>query len=197
MLGEFAVEAGPVAHQICDRARWMDLVTVSLTHPPAAQLLVRLGPGFHTLIRRCARPILTAPTFSDPAASSGTETQALNRALLAYDSNPKAQEALFVAAYLAGRWQIPLVVVVVMNKNSATLEILAQARTYLEKHNVSATYVAESGPIAETILQVAAIQQSNLIMIGGYSSNPMLEVVLGSEVDQILRQARQPLLICR
>jgi nucleotide-binding universal stress UspA family protein len=188
---------GQVARKICERAWWGDLVTVSLTHPPAAQLLAKLGPGFHTLVRRSARPILAVPAFSDPANTSEAESRGLERALLAYDGSPKAQEALFVAAYLAGSWQIPLVVVTVTEKNGTMSETLDQAKAYLTSRNVPATYVTQPGPMAEAILQTATTYQSDLILMGGYGSNPMLEVVLGSSVDQILRQARQPLLICR
>lgn len=195
--GEFAVEAGPVAAKICERAWWADLVTVSLTHPPASQLLAKLGPGFHTLIRRCARPILAVPTFPDPANMAGAENRGVERALLAYDGSPKAQEALFVAAYLAGGWQIPLVVVTIIDKNGAMPETLGQAKAYLASRDVAAAYVAESGPVADAILHTATTQQCDLILMGGYGFSPMLEVVLGSSVDQILRQARQPLLICR
>jgi nucleotide-binding universal stress UspA family protein len=117
--------------------------------------------------------------------------------LLAYDGSPKSQEALFVATYLAGRWRIPLVVVTVLEKGGATPATLTQAQSYLEARGAQATLLAESGSVAETILQVAAAYQSNLIIMGGYGSTPVLEVVLGSVVDQILRQSRQPLLICR
>jgi nucleotide-binding universal stress UspA family protein len=194
---EFAIEVGPVARKICERAWWADLVTVSLTHPPAAQMLARLGPGFHTLIHRCARPVLAVPTFAEAGAKPGCDESKFDQALLAYDGSPKAQEALFVAAYLAGRWQIPLIVLSVMDKNRVMPEPLEQAQAYLASRHVPATFIAESGPVAETILQTATTHQSNLIIMGGYGFNPMLEVVLGSIVDQVLRQARQPLLICR
>ncbi len=37
----------------------------------------------------------------------------------------------------------------------------------------------------------------DLIVAGGYGSRPVLEVVLGSEVDQLLRESQRPILICR
>jgi len=194
---EFALETGPVARKICERAWWADLVTVSLTHPPAAQIMARLGSGFRTLIHRCARPVLAAPTFAGAAISPDNPSRKLDQAMLAYDGSPKAQEALFVAAYLAGRWRIPLVVLSVTEKNEVMPETLAQAQAYLESRNVPATFISESGPVVETILQTAAAQHANLMIMGGYGLNPMLEVVLGSSVDQILRQTSQPLLICR
>jgi len=33
--------------------------------------------------------------------------------------------------------------------------------------------------------------------MGGYSQPPMLDVVIGSAVNQVLRSARRPVLICR
>lgn len=194
---EFAIEVGPVARKICERAWWADLVTVSLTHPPAAQILARLGSGFRTLVHRCARPVLAVPTFAGTALAPTGDTCQLDQALLAYDGSPKAQEALFVATYLAGNWRIPLVVLSVTEKNQVAPEPLSQAQAYLASRNVPATFVNESGPVVETILQTAAAQQANLMIMGGYGLNPMLEVVLGSSVDQILRQTAQPLLICR
>jgi hypothetical protein len=62
----------------------------------------------------------------------------LRQALLAYDGSPKADEALFVAAYLAGQWQLPLVVVTVVDSLHPPA-ILDQARRYLTDQVVTAT----------------------------------------------------------
>ncbi|HID61952.1 MAG TPA: universal stress protein [Anaerolineae bacterium] len=185
--GELAVVVGGIARKICERARWTDLVVVNLAHPPAPQPVARLSSGFRTLIRRCARPVLAVP-----GASSR-----LDRALLAYDGSPKADEALFVATYLSGRWNIPLVVVTVIETGHTTAETLARAQRYLETHGVQATFVKESGPVAEAILETAKEHESDLIVMGGYGLSPVLEVVLGSAVDQVLRTSQQPMLICR
>jgi nucleotide-binding universal stress UspA family protein len=40
-------------------------------------------------------------------------------------------------------------------------------------------------------------QSIDLILIGGYGGDSILEVMLGSEVDQVLRQIDLPVLICR
>jgi len=121
----------------------------------------------------------------------------LDRALLAYDGSPKADEALFVATYLSCRWKITLVVVTVIETGRTTSETLARAQGYLETHEVQATFVKESGPIAEAILKTAKEHESDLIVMGGYGFSPVLEVVLGSTVDQVLRTSRQPMLICQ
>ena len=185
--GELAIEVGGVARKICERVRWTDLVIVNLAHPPALQPVARLSSGFRTLIRRCARPVLAVPGGS----------RHLGRALLAYDGSPKADEALFVATYMSGKWNIPLVVVTVIETGRTTSETLSRAQRYLETHGVQATFVKESGSVAEAILKMAEEHESDLIIMGGYGLTPVLEVVLGSAVDQVLRTSRQPMLICR
>ncbi len=47
------------------------------------------------------------------------------------------------------------------------------------------------------ILKTAAEQESNLIIMGGYGHSPVLEVALGSALDQVLRASQKPTLICR
>jgi nucleotide-binding universal stress UspA family protein len=185
--GKLAIEAGGVARKICERNRWTDLMVVNLAYPPPPQAVARLSWGFRALIQRCASPILVVPGASSP----------LDRALLAYDGSPKANEALFVATYLSGRWNISLAVVTVMENGNSASETLIDAQRYLESHSVHATYVQESGPIPEMILKTAEEQRSNLLIMGGYGHNPLVAVVLSSKVDQVLRTSRQPMLICR
>lgn len=185
--GNMVIEVGGVANQICDRARWADLVVVNLAYPPASQPVARLKSGFRTLVRRCPRPVLAVPR----------DWSRLERALLAYDGSPKAREALFVATYLAARWKIALTVVTVVEAGRVTADTLLRAANYLEEHDVEAILVQQSGPAAQMILQAAQAHQSDLLIMGGYGRGPVLEVVAGSAVDQVLRESQQPILVCR
>ena len=182
----FSMEVGKVAASITGRARWADLVVVHVAHPPGSWALARLSSGLRTLLLTSPRPVLAVPGDFSP----------LNRALLAYDGSPKAEEALYVAAYLAGRWQTSLVVLTVP-EGRPTLQAQARAREYLEGHGVEAEYVLATGPVAPTILEVSGEKQSNLILMGGYGHGPVVEVVVGSAVDHLLRESRSPVLICR
>jgi len=185
--GNLAIEVGAVTDLICDRARWNDLVVVNLAYPPSAAPVARLRNGFRALVQRCPRPILAVPQVVSP----------LSRGLLAFDGSPKAQEALYVGAYLASQWRIPLTVVAVIEGEHGPDTPLNQARQYLESRAVVANYVEESGPVADAILRAAAADSSDLILMGGYGFNPLLEAVIGSAVDQVLRESKQPVLICR
>lgn len=187
LSGQLVVETGSVARTICERSRWADLVIVNLAHPPGPQPIAKLSSGFRTLIRRCPCPILAVPRQARP----------LDSALLAYDGSPKSKEGLFVAAYLAGRWEIPLVVLTVMESDRNLSETLLQAQRYLHARDLRATFVDDKGPVAETILRTAREHDCSLIIMGGYGLSPVVEVVLGSAVDQVLRESTRPILICR
>lgn len=187
LAGQLVVEKGSIARTICERARWADLVVVKLAHPPREQPLARLSSGFRTLIRRCITPILAVPRQARP----------LESALLAYDGSPKAKEGLFVAAYLAGRWAMPLVVLTVMESEPHLSETLLEAQRYLHSRNLRATFVDDKGPVGETILRTAREHGCDLIIMGSYGLSPVVEIVLGSTVDQVLRESPLPILICR
>ncbi|MBN1889360.1 MAG: universal stress protein [Thermoflexales bacterium] len=191
VTGRLAVEAGEVVHHLFERSWMMDMVIASLNHPPSSQPLASLRSGFQSLVQRCPRPVLSVPKLSP-----------LDRPLLAYDGSPKAEEALFVAAYLAGQWGVPLVVVSVTENGHDVAKALERARDYLETHaplrkGVQAVFVEERGPAAAAIAKTAAEHEIDLLIMGGYSSSPLLQVVLGSTVNQVLRQSALPVLICR
>lgn len=187
VAGQLAIEAGGIARRICERTRWTDLIVVNLSYPPPPDPVAKLGSGFRNLIRRCASPVLAVPEAPS----------ALDRLLLAYDGSPKADEALFVATYLANRWQVSLAVVSVVENGKVSPQTLVRAQRYLESHTVQATYLEEDGPVPDAILRTAEQQASNLIILGGYGHGPVLEIVLGSAVDQVLRSSQQPVLVCR
>lgn len=186
VTGHLTLATGSVPRQICYRSRWVDLFVVNLAYPPAPKPLSRLSSGFSKLVRSCSRPLLAAPGL----------TTGLNSALLAYDGSPKSEEALFVATYLSLKWDIPLWVVTVI-ENGTSKGMLAQAKSYLESHGVQATYLEERGNVADIILKAAEAHGNDLILMGGYGSAPVVEVVLGSSVDKVLRESRRPMLICR
>jgi nucleotide-binding universal stress UspA family protein len=187
LVGGVTVETGDVAKTICDRALLADLVILHVAHPPSSQRLLHLGSGFSALVRKCPRPILAVAGPPTPLA----------RGLLAYDGSPKSKEALFVAAYLAARWPIPLTVVSVEGSGVDAEDMLEEADEYLQTRGVTATQLLQAGPVSDAILRAAEKSGSEFLILGGYGSHPMVEAVLGSQVDAILRESRLPILICR
>jgi nucleotide-binding universal stress UspA family protein len=186
--GDIAVEVGSAARKICERAQWTDLVIGKLTHPPKNQLLGRLSSGFRILVRRSSRPILAVPETALP----------LKKALLAYNGSPKADEALFISAYMASRWRLPLIVLTIQTAEVDAEAVQVKAREYLNTADVLAEHIIiEENDVVDSILQTAQEQDCSLILIGGYKASPVIEIVKGSLVDQLLRETTLPTLICR
>jgi nucleotide-binding universal stress UspA family protein len=117
--------------------------------------------------------------------------------MLAFDSSPKSLEALYIATYLAGHWRIPLAVVSVAETARPASDALDIAAAYLDSREIHAELIERSGPVAAELLAAAADWQADLIILGAYGYSPVFEAVLGSSVDHLLRESRQPMLICR
>jgi nucleotide-binding universal stress UspA family protein len=178
---------GDIPEVICKHARFTDLLAIPLNHPPGKRALERLSSGLRTIIRRCPRPILTVP---GPATS-------LQHILLAYDGSPKAKEALFIAAYAASCWNSALTVLTSRQGISHPGQIQKDAQRYLQRRGVKASYLLKDEEIVEVIKDQAEKEGIDFILIGGYGATSMVEVVLGSSVDQVLREIQLPILICR
>ncbi len=187
VVSTLAIDIGPAARKICERAVWTDLIVVSLAHPPAPQGVARLASGFRNLVRRCPRPVLAVPRTAS----------AVGKILLAYDGSPKAREALYVAAYMGSAWGADLGLVVVDDEGGDNSAALEDAIVYMEKCGIEAVKMSMKGEAAESILSSAEEFGPDLIAMGGYGANPMVEVALGSVVDEVLRRSDVPVLLCR
>lgn len=185
--GSLVIASGKVSSQICSRSRWTDLAVIKLDHPPPSRVLGRLSSGFRMVLRRCSSPVLAVPGEASP----------LSHALLAYDGSPKAQEALYIAAYLALRWQLALTLLTTARSAHAAAELQAPAREYLSRHGVQATLLALRGRVVPAILKATQDRPIDLTIMGGYSRPPVTEVTLGSAVGAVLRASRHPVLICQ
>ncbi len=187
IVGKLTLSTGPIARTIVDKSRWSDLVIVSLSHPPAPQQIAKLGSGFRELVLRCPRPILAVPQSASP----------LTRALLAYDGSPKAEEALYMATYLAGKWKIPLTILTVFDSTEQAESVQQNARDYLDGYGLTANYIRASGNVANAILISAQDDACDLIIMGGYGEAPLVNLMLDTIVDQVMRKSRLPMLLCR
>ncbi|MEA2009066.1 MAG: universal stress protein, partial [Chloroflexota bacterium] len=97
---ELTIAMGKAGKEIIERSRFTDLVILPLNNPPGEKPVERLASGLRNIIQRSRRPLLTVPGAATP----------LKHMLLAYDGSPKSREALYIAAYMANRWENSLTV---------------------------------------------------------------------------------------
>ncbi len=179
-------QTGNISRVINQNARWMDLVVISLAHPPGSKPLDRLSSGLSQLLRRCPRLVLCVPQSA----------QSIDRVLLAYDHSPASQEALYVAAYLSLQWEMPLTVISVVS-NPSQEGCIHYAQEYLHAKQIQADLIERAGDPAVEILQEASFRRANLVILGSYGAYPIKEIALGSTVDEVLRKFESAVLVCR
>jgi nucleotide-binding universal stress UspA family protein/Icc-related predicted phosphoesterase len=179
------IEGGKVMETLSQRALWNDLLIFSLQHPPADRPEARLRSGVRSLIQNCPRPLLAVPEKTD-----------LRHGLLAFDGSPKATEALYLGAYLAEKWGTQLSVTYAAEDNLSRINPLDSAQEYLSARDIKAEFITKIGSPVEVILETKESQGCDFLIVGGYGYQPMMEVLFGSTLDALLRQADVPVLIC-
>ena len=70
------------------------------------------------------------------------------------------------------------------------------ARAYLELHEIQADFMLTTGPL-DTFPGILQEREINLVLMGSYSGSAWQEVIVGSVVNFLLREAKCPILICR
>jgi nucleotide-binding universal stress UspA family protein len=185
--GHLVIQLGSVSSVVTERARWNDLLVILMAFPPGNQPLAKLASGLHTILRRSAIPILAVPA----------EITTLQHALLAFDGSRESFEALYLAAYLGGAWAIQLTILSVAGSVEQSESTLGQARDYLQEHHLEAEYIAQAGEVSKMILETAQEKNCDWIISGSYGPSPLVEVVLGSTLDILLKETKIPILICR
>lgn len=179
------IVTGKVPTQICRHALLTDLVVLNVAHPPEHGP-ASVGSGLRAIIWRADRPVLTVRG----------RLSAMDRVLLIYNGSTKSKEALFVAVYLAQNWNISLTVLTVTDDEKVFPSTQDYARSYLASYEVPAQFIIKSGS-PEIFLDVIKQRKINLILIGGYNGTALKEVMMGSAVNFLLREAECPMLICR
>ncbi len=179
------LENGPVLETLIQRSLWNDLLVFSLDHPPEDKPAARLRSGLRTLIQSSPRPLLAVPRATR-----------MKHGLLAYEGSPKANEALYLAAYLAEKWGIRLTVVSALEDSNLNNNPIEQAREYLSARSIPAAFISEIGSPAQVIIQAKDQNQCDFMIVGGYGYQPVMEVLFGSTLDALLRKTDVPVLIC-
>jgi nucleotide-binding universal stress UspA family protein len=146
-----------------------------------------LGGTTESVTRKCPKPVLVSPV----------EFRPVTRPLLAYDGSQRAAAAMHEAAELATALGVPLTVLHVGKDDAATHRLLDESRRYLATHRVEAEYVIRPGYANEVIVETLAAGQHDLLVIGAYGHSRIIEMVLGSTTEYVLRNAAAPVFLCR
>jgi nucleotide-binding universal stress UspA family protein len=193
LAGERGVRAdtrlatGIVANEICEQARTADLVIVGHRGVNEQFSTGLLGGTTESVTRKCPKPLLVTPLRFQP----------ITRPVLAYDGSQRAAAAMHEAAELAAALGLPLTVLHVAKDDANANRVIDEARRYLATHRVEAEFVTRGGHANESILAYMAEGTYDLLVIGAYGHSRIIEMVLGSTTEYVLRNASVPVFLCR
>jgi len=183
-----AMPVGIVANELCDQARTADVVVVGHRGVNEQFTTGLLGSTTESVARKSPKPVLVTPLAFTP----------ITKPILAYDGSQRASAAMHAAAEVASALQLPLTVLHVGRDESSDAErVLGEARRYLEAADVAITLRNVTGPPHERIIEALRDGGHDLLFIGAYGHARLIEMVLGSTTEFVLRNAPCPVFLAR
>jgi nucleotide-binding universal stress UspA family protein len=180
--------AGVVANEIAERARTADLVIIGHRGLSERFSTGLLGSTAESVTRKSPKPVFVSPMHFQPCT----------RPLLAYDGSARSAAAMQVAAEFSATLTLPLTVLTVHRDESQGQRILAEAKAYLQPYGLEVSFeLQQTGNAPERIANFIRERGHDLLFIGAYGHGRIIEMVLGSTTEYVLRNAECPVFLNR
>jgi len=179
---------GIIANEISERARTADLVVIGHRGVNERFSTGLLGSTSESVTRKCPKPVLIAPmAFSE-----------IRTPLLAYDGSARAAAVMQQAAEFCATMQLPLTVLTVNRDEEQGQRVLAEAEAYLAPYGLQTRVeLQQTGNAPERIANFIRERGHDLLFIGAYGHGRIIEMVLGSTTEYVLRNADCPVFLHR
>ena len=184
---ETMLDMGIVANQICDRAKSADLVMIGHRGVNERFSTGLLGSTAESVARKCPRPLFISPQ----------NFREMKRPILAYDGSERASRAMRAAADFSAGFGIPLLVITVGRDPKLSERTLEEARKYFEHFTPRAEFHLLSGHANEEIIKFIKERDADCLFIGAYGHSRIIEMVLGSTTEYVLRNSTCPVFMSR
>lgn len=185
---ETVLTMGIVANELAEHAKTADLVVIGHRGINERFSTGLLGSTAESVTRRSPKPVFV----------SGAEFRTCTNPLLAYDGSPRAATVMQSAADLCTTLGLPLTVLTVNKDEAAGRRVLEEATAYLRSYDLPTTYeLIASGSAPERLTAFIQERAHDLLFIGAYGHSRIIEMVLGSTTEYVLRNAACPVFLNR
>lgn len=183
---EAGLTFGIVANELCEKAKLADLLVVGRRGVNAHYEYGLLGSVTEGVIRKSPKPVLIVPEhFKAP-----------EKPMLAYDGSPNASKTMHSAAEWAKALALPLSVVTISRGESVD-PALEEARDYLKPYGLEASFESVTGEVPLALETYYKDKGHDLLFIGTSHHSRIVEMVLGSTTEHILRAVQGPFFLER
>ncbi len=179
---------GVVANEIAEHARTADLVVIGHRGVNEKFSTGLLGSTAESVTRKCPKPVFVCTV----------EFRECTNPVLAYDGSQRAAAAMQSAAEVCANLSLPLTVLTVNKDEVSGRKILDEAEAYLRPYELRITFqLQQTGNAPERIANFIREQGYDLLFIGAYGHSRILEMVLGSTTEYVLRNSPCPVFLNR
>ena len=184
---ETFLDMGIIPNEICERAKVADLVMIGHRGVSEKFSTGLLGGTTESVTRKSPRPVFVSPhVFRE-----------VRNLLLAYDGSQRSSTAMERAAEVAAFLNLPLTVVHAVKDPKVAEKVIQEARGYLDSYKLRVEYVTAAGYPEKVILETVEKGNHDLLFIGAYGHRRIIEMVLGSTTEYVLRNCPCPVFLSR
>ena len=181
------LDMGLIANEICERSKVADLVVIGHRGINEEFSTGLLGTTAESITRKCPRPIFV----------STRKFKAIERPFLAYDGSQRASAAMESAAEFCSVLHLPLTVLTIAKEEKVGETVLKQAKSYLSAYTIETRYELDRGHPEQKIIEHLTKFGYDLLFIGAYGHRRIIEMVLGSTTEYVLRNTPTPVFLNR
>lgn len=184
---ETFLDMGIVPNEICERSKLADLVILGHKGINEEFSTGLLGSTAESVTRKCPRPVIV----------STKRFKEIERPLLAYDGSQRASSAMESAAEFCTQLRLPLTVLYVPKDDKRGESVIKEATSYLNSYGIEARYELARGYPEQKIVEYLVNFDYDLLFIGAYGHRRIIEMVLGSTTEYVLRKSPCPVFLNR
>lgn len=172
------IEVGIIPITIVETSYEYDMVFIGKKGVNASFERGILGSNIESTIRKIKKPIFIADkNFYE-----------IKNIVVGYDGRDPAKEALDLANACAQNLHAKIHIVNVKKDENQTLE----------QSDLKITYIKKEKSVADSLIEYTKSLQNPLLLVGAYNKNRLLEMIIGSTTEAILRkECDLPLIIVR
>src|SRR5437667_9574486 len=184
---ETFLDLGIIPNEICERSKVSDLGVIGHRGVNEEFSTGLLGTTAETITRKCPRPVFV----------STKEFKPVEKPLLAYDGSQRASSAMESAAEFCTVLHLPLTVLTIAKEEKLGENVLRQAKSYLSSYAIESRYELDRGHPEQKIIEHLTKFDYDLLFIGAYGHRRIIEMVLGSTTEYVLRNTPCPVFLNR
>jgi len=184
---ETFLDMGLIANEICERAKVADLVIMGHRGINEEFSTGLLGSTAESVTRKSPRPVFVTTK----------EFKVIESPLLAYDGSQRASSAMDSAAEFCTQLHLPLTVLYVPKEEGTAERVLQEARSYLDSYGLDVRYEIGKGYPEQKIVDYLTNFNYDLLFIGAYGHRRIIELVIGSTTEFVLRKSPCPVFLKR